>query len=148
PRGSRELRRGRRTWSRCSSAQPGRAAVPGAAPRNGRHAARTYPGAVTTAEHRRLADSDDPTAPWRRWGPYVSARQWGTVREDYSADGDAWAHFPFDHAHRRAYRWGEDGIAGLCDVDGHLNLAVAMWNGRDDRLKERFFGLTNPQGNH
>ncbi|WP_420818974.1 hypothetical protein [Ornithinimicrobium flavum] len=101
-----------------------------------------------TAEHRRLAESDDPTAPWRRWGPYVSARQWGTVREDYSADGDAWAHFPFDHAHRRAYRWGEDGIAGLCDVDGHLNLAVAMWNGRDDRLKERFFGLTNPQGNH
>ena len=101
-----------------------------------------------TAEHRRLAESDDPTAPWRRWGPYVSARQWGTVREDYSADGDAWTHFPFDHAHLRAYRWGEDGIAGLCDVDGHLNLAVAMWNGRDDRLKERYFGLTNPQGNH
>ena len=101
-----------------------------------------------TAEHRRLAESDDPTAPWRRWGPYVSARQWGTVREDYSADGNAWAHFPFEHAHLRAYRWGEDGIAGLCDVDGHLNLSVALWNGRDDRLKERFFGLTNPQGNH
>jgi hypothetical protein len=101
-----------------------------------------------TAEHRRLADSDDAQAPWRRWGPYVSARQWGTVREDYSADGDAWAHLPFDHAHLRAYRWGEDGLAGLCDVDGHLNVGLALWNGQDDRLKERFFGLTNPQGNH
>jgi hypothetical protein len=101
-----------------------------------------------TAEHRRLAESDDPRAAWRQWGPYVSARQWGTVREDYSADGDAWRHFPFDHAHLRAYRWGEDGLAGLCDLDGHLNVGVALWNGRDDRLKERLFGLTGPQGNH
>ena len=99
-------------------------------------------------EQERIAQSEDPRAPWRRWGPYVSARQWGTVREDYSADGDAWAHFPFDHAHRRTYRWGEDGLAGVCDLDGYLNLGLAVWNGRDDRLKERLFGLTNPQGNH
>ncbi len=99
-------------------------------------------------ERDRLAESDDPKAAWRHWGPYVSARQWGTVREDYSADGDAWTHFPFDQAHRRAYRWGEDGLAGLCDIDGFLNIGVAVWNGRDDRIKERLFGLTNPQGNH
>ncbi|WP_299517879.1 glucosidase [uncultured Serinicoccus sp.] len=103
---------------------------------------------MSTAEHDRLAESDDPRAAWRRWGPYVSARQWGTVREDYSADGDAWRSFPFDHSHLRAYRWGEDGLAGVCDVDGFLTLGLALWNGRDDRLKERLFGLTNPQGNH
>jgi hypothetical protein len=101
-----------------------------------------------TAEHERLADSDDAHAAWRRWGPYVSARQWGTVREDYSADGNAWDYLPFDHSHLRTYRWGEDGLAGLCDVHGHLNLGLALWNGQDDRLKERLFGLTNPQGNH
>lgn len=100
------------------------------------------------SERGRLAESDDPKAAWRQWGPYVSARQWGTVREDYSADGDAWTHFPFDDAHRRAYRWGEDGLAGLCDIDGFLNVGVAVWNGNDDRIKERLFGLTNPQGNH
>ncbi|MFK5689635.1 MGH1-like glycoside hydrolase domain-containing protein [Ornithinimicrobium sp. LYQ92] len=103
---------------------------------------------MSTAEHDRLATSEDSRAPWRRWGPYVSARQWGTVREDYSADGDAWAHLPFEHSHLRAYRWGEDGLAGLCDVDGFLNLGLALWNGQDDRLKERLFGVTNPQGNH
>ena len=70
------------------------------------------------------------------------------MREDYSADGDAWAFFPFEHSHARAYRWGEDGIAGLCDRYGFLNLAVAAWNGQDDRLKERLFGLTNGEGNH
>ena len=101
-----------------------------------------------SAEHARLAESPDDSDPWRLWGPYVAGRQWGTVREDYSADGDAWTDFPFDQAHRRAYRWGEDGIAGLCDRFGFLNLAVAMWNGHDDRLKERLFGLTNPEGNH
>ncbi|WP_114905402.1 MGH1-like glycoside hydrolase domain-containing protein [Ornithinimicrobium murale] len=100
------------------------------------------------AEQQRVNESEDPRALWRRWGPYVSARQWGTVREDYSADGNAWEHFPFDHAHQRAYRWGEDGLAGLCDIDGYLNLGLALWNGQDDRLKERLFGLTNPQGNH
>jgi len=101
-----------------------------------------------SAEHARLAESPDDSDPWRLWGPYVAGRQWGTVREDYSADGDAWTDFPFDQAHRRAYRWGEDGIAGLCDRFGFLNLAVAIWNGHDDRLKERLFGLTNPEGNH
>ncbi len=101
-----------------------------------------------TPEHARLAESSSPDSPWRLWGPYLSGRQWGTVREDYSADGDAWASFPFDHAHTRAYRWGEDGIAGLTDRYGFLNLAVALWNERDDRLKERLFGLTNAQGNH
>ena len=101
-----------------------------------------------SAEHARLAESPGDHDPWRLWGPYVAGRQWGTVREDYSADGDAWASFPFDQAHRRAYRWGEDGLAGVCDRYGFLNLGVALWNGRDDRLKERFFGLTNAQGNH
>ncbi len=101
-----------------------------------------------TPEHARLAESPDDDDPWRAWGPYVSARQWGTVREDYSADGDAWGHVPFDHAHLRAYRWGEDGLAGICDRFGFLNLAVALWNHQDDRLKERLFGLTNHQGNH
>lgn len=104
--------------------------------------------APATAEHARLAESTGPDAPWRLWGPYVAGRQWGTVREDYSADGNAWASFPFDQAHVRAYRWGEDGIAGLCDRYGFLNLGLALWNGHDDRLKERYFGLTNPQGNH
>jgi hypothetical protein len=99
------------------------------------------------AEHDRVQDlsADDP---WRLWGPYQSGRQWGTVREDYSADGNAWDYLPFDQAHRRAYRWGEDGIGGLCDSHGFLHLSLALWNGHDDRLKERWFGLTNPQGNH
>ena len=78
----------------------------------------------------------------------MSGRQWGTVREDYSADGDAWDYFPFEHSHQRAYRWGEDGLGGLCDRFGFLNVAIALWNGHDDRLKERLFGLTNAQGNH
>ncbi|ROR54934.1 hypothetical protein EDD41_2169 [Luteococcus japonicus] len=101
-----------------------------------------------TAEGKRLAQSASQDSAWRRWGPYVSSRQWGTVREDYSADGAAWADFPFDQAHTRAYRWGEDGLAGICDRYGFLNLAVALWNGHDDRLKERLFGLTGPEGNH
>ncbi len=101
-----------------------------------------------SAEHDRLAASNHDLSPWRLWGPYVSARQWGTVREDYSADGNAWDYLPFDHAHRRAYRWGEDGLAGLSDRFGFFNLGVALWNGQDDRLKERLFGLTNTQGNH
>lgn len=87
-------------------------------------------------------------AEWRRWGPYLSERQWGTVREDYSSDGDSWNYFPFDHAHRRAYRWGEDGIAGWSDNQCRLCLSLALWNGRDPILKERLFGLTNPEGNH
>ena len=101
-----------------------------------------------TAEHRRLAESSDPGAPWRLWGPYLAGRQWGTVREDYSADGDAWTSLPFEQAHQRAYRWGEDGLGGVCDRYGFLNFSIALWNGRDPVLKERLFGLTNSEGNH
>src|SRR5690348_4553073 len=85
---------------------------------------------------------------WYRWGPYVSERQWGTVREDYSPDGQAWDYLPHDHARSRAYRWGEDSLAGFCDVEQRLCLGLALWNGRDPILKERAFGLTGPQGNH
>ncbi len=106
------------------------------------------PAPHPSAEHGRLAESPGDADPWRLWGPYVAGRQWGTVREDYSADGDAWAFFPFDHAHLRTYRWGEDGLAGLSDRYGFLNLGLALWNGRDDRLKERLFGLANAEGNH
>ena len=85
---------------------------------------------------------------WYLWGPYLSERQWGTVREDYSADGDAWTYLPHDHARSRAYRWGEDGLAGFCDIEQRLCLALALWNGRDPILKERAFGLTGTEGNH
>src|SRR5215469_3748265 len=85
---------------------------------------------------------------WRRWGPYLSERQWGTVREDYSANGDAWNFFSHDHARSRAYRWGEDGIAGFGDNQLLLCLGLALWNGHDPILKERLFGLINPEGNH
>ena len=101
-----------------------------------------------TAETNRLAETARGRRPWDRWGPYLSDRQWGTVREDYSADGDAWAAFPFAHAHSRAYRWGEDGLAGVCDDGQRLCLAPALWNGRDPILKERLFGLANEEGNH
>ncbi|GAB3055916.1 glucosidase [Intrasporangium mesophilum] len=86
--------------------------------------------------------------PWYHWGPYLSERAWGTVREDYSADGNAWGYFPHDHARSRAYRWGEDGMAGVSDVGQNLCMALALWNGRDPILKERMFGLTGPEGNH
>jgi mannosylglycerate hydrolase MGH1-like protein len=102
---------------------------------------------VKTAEHERLEEPTEREA-WRRWGPYVSDRAWGTVREDYSAHGDAWTYFPHDHARSRAYRWNEDGLAGFCDRGQHLCLAVALWNERDPILKERFFGLSNGEGNH
>jgi hypothetical protein len=101
-----------------------------------------------TAEEHRLADARDRKVPWRRWGPYLSERQWGTVREDYSAGGSAWDYFPHDHARSRAYRWGEDGIAGICDDRQQLCFALALWNGQDPILKERMFGLTGPEGNH
>ncbi|WP_243753838.1 MGH1-like glycoside hydrolase domain-containing protein [Labedaea rhizosphaerae] len=97
-----------------------------------------------SAEHERMTDPE----PWRFWGPYLAGRQWGVVREDYSGNGDAWGYFPFDQARSRAYRWGEDGIAGLCDRHGFLNFSVALWNGKDAILKERFFGLANEEGNH
>ncbi|HZZ97094.1 MAG TPA: hypothetical protein VFE19_08765 [Jatrophihabitantaceae bacterium] len=101
-----------------------------------------------SAEHARLSESPESSSPWRLWGPYLSGRQWGTVREDYSADGDAWAYLPFEQAHQRAYRWGEDGLGGLCDRYGFLNFSLALWNGHDRVLKERYFGLTNGEGNH
>ncbi len=101
-----------------------------------------------TAEGRRLEESRSREAHWKRWGPYLAERQWGTVREDYSEDGDAWTHFPHEHAHLRAYRWGEDGLAGISDRRQFFCFAVALWNGRDPILKERLFGLTGHQGNH
>ena len=103
---------------------------------------------TSTPEHTRLEHARDGTAPWKAWGPYLSERQWGTVREDYSEDGDAWNYFTHDHARSRAYRWGEDGIAGVCDERQRLCLALALWNGADPILKERMFGLSNGEGNH
>ncbi len=85
---------------------------------------------------------------WKRWGPYLSERQWGTVREDYSGDGNAWGYLDYHHAMSRAYRWGEDGICGICDYKQFLCLAPAFWNEKDSHIKERLFGLTGPQGNH
>jgi glycogen debranching enzyme len=101
-----------------------------------------------TKEQIRLNDSPGRTGRWRLWGPYVSERAWGTVREDYSATGEAWEYFPHDHARSRAYRWSEDGLAGICDRHQRLCFALALWNGRDPILKERLFGLTGNQGNH
>src|SRR6185295_13255422 len=101
-----------------------------------------------TAEHVRLSETGPGRSVWRLWGPYLSERQWGTVREDYSPCGNAWEYFPHDHARSRAYRWGEDGIAGLSDDQCRLCLSLALWNGRDPILKERLFGLTNSEGNH
>ena len=101
-----------------------------------------------TAEHRRLAEDRERIRPWKRWGPYLSERQWGTVREDYSAEGNCWDYFPHDHARSRAYRWGEDGLLGFSDRQNRLCFAPALWNGQDPILKERLFGLTGPEGNH
>ncbi|PYQ00539.1 MAG: glucosidase, partial [Acidobacteria bacterium] len=96
----------------------------------------------------RLEEDERRTKNWKRWGPYLAERQWGTVREDYSADGSCWTYLPHDHARSRAYRWGEDGLLGVCDREGRLCFALALWNGRDPILKERLFGLTNYEGNH
>lgn len=101
-----------------------------------------------TPEHRRLEEDESRAKNWKRWGPYLSERQWGTVREDYSPDGAAWEYYPFEHAHLRAPRWGEDGLLGICDRQCRLCFALALWNGRDPILKERLFGVTNHQGNH
>ncbi len=103
---------------------------------------------TTTAEHQRLLEYHEHKANWKKWGPYLSERSWGTVREDYSADGSAWDYFPHDHARSRAYRWGEDGIAGISDRFQYLCFAPALWNGKDPILKERMFGLTGAEGNH
>jgi hypothetical protein len=99
-------------------------------------------------EEQRLKEAHDEKIPWRKWGPYLSERQWGTVREDYSENGDAWNFFTHDQARSRAYRWGEDGIAGISDDKQRLCFALALWNGRDPILKERLYGLTNSEGNH
>ena len=101
-----------------------------------------------TPEHERLEDARTGATRWKAWGPYLSERQWGTVREDYSESGDAWNYFSHDQARSRAYRWGEDGIAGVCDERQRLCLALALWNGADPLLKERMFGLNNSEGNH
>src|SRR3569623_361881 len=101
-----------------------------------------------TAEHRRLEDNKGEPPQWWLWGPYVSERAWGTVREDYSADGDAWRYLTHDLARSKACRWGEDGLAGWCDRYKILAFALALWNGRDPILKERAFGLTPLEGNH
>jgi hypothetical protein len=102
----------------------------------------------TTAEHHRLTEDAQREKNWKRWGPYLAERQWGTVREDYSADGEAWKYFSFDQARSRAYRWGEDGLLGISDRECRLCFALALWNGRDPILKERLFGLAGPEGNH
>src|SRR5918912_447103 len=101
-----------------------------------------------TAEERRLQGAHERSANWKRWGPYLSERQWGTVREDYSPDGSTWSYFPHEHARSRAYRWGEDGLLGFTDRECRLCFAIALWNERDPILKERLFGLTGPEGNH
>src|SRR6516165_4091322 len=100
------------------------------------------------AELERLAEARDRGVPWRKWGPYLSERQWGTVREDYSDGGDAWNYVTHDQARSRAYRWGEDGLAGISDERQRLCFALAVWNGKDPIIKERLFGLTNSEGNH
>ena len=102
----------------------------------------------SVAEQKRLTMARDEGVPWKKWGPYLSERQWGTVREDYSEGGDAWNYFTHDQARSRAYRWGEDGLAGISDDKQRLCFALAVWNGKDPILKERLFGLTNSEGNH
>src|SRR3974377_779960 len=101
-----------------------------------------------TAEELRLDEARENGGPWKQWGPYLSERQWGTVREDYSENGDAWNYFTHDQARSRAYHWGEDGLAGFSAEKQRLCLALALWNGNDPILKERLFGLNNNEGNH
>src|SRR5215475_713351 len=103
---------------------------------------------LLTVEDRRLAEDKARTKYWKRWGSYLSERQWGTVREDYSPGGTAWEYLPHDHARSRVYRWGEDGLLGITDRQGRICFALALWNGRDPILKERLFGLTGNEGNH
>ncbi|KAL1408700.1 hypothetical protein Q8F55_005513 [Vanrija albida] len=123
--------------------------TPGAAPKTFRDRLRAQLGTrYRSVEEYRLQQSDSYEKHWKRWGPYLSERQWGTVREDYSENGDAWNSFPFSMSKSRAYRWGEDGIAGISDNHQRLCLSLALWNGKDDILKERMYGLTGEQGNH
>ncbi len=101
-----------------------------------------------TAEHKRLGENINKEIPLETWGPYLSERQWGTVREDYSKDGNAWQYFPFDDANKRSFIWGEDGLAGISDYFQNLCFGISLWNGKDPILKERLFGLRNGEGNH
>jgi hypothetical protein len=101
-----------------------------------------------TAEGKRLEEATGRSVHWKRWGPYLSDRQWGTVREDYSEHGTAWDYFPHDHARSRVYRWGEDGLLGISDNHQRLCFALALWNGKDPLLKERAYGVTGSEGNH
>src|SRR5579872_6518704 len=103
---------------------------------------------LQSKEDQRLEEARSRKKYWKRWGPYLSEREWGTVREDYSANGAAWEYFPHDQARSRAYRWGEDGIGGICDSHQRICFALALWNRRDPILKERLFGLTGNEGNH
>src|SRR5438552_5271995 len=103
---------------------------------------------IETKEQKRLNEARETGVPWKKWGPYLSERQWGTVREDYSQDGNAWDYFNHDQARSRAYHWGEDGLAGISDDKQQLCFAIALWNGKDPILKERMFGLTNSEANH
>jgi hypothetical protein len=103
---------------------------------------------MVNAERLRLDEADSGGVPWRRWGPYLSERQWGTVREDYGSDDNTWSYLSYEQARSRAYRWGEDGLAGVSDDRQQLCLSLGLWNGRDPLLKERLFGLTNAEGNH
>src|SRR3954452_23483683 len=105
-------------------------------------------GITDVIEQKRLNDAREAGTPWKKWGPYLSERQWGTVREDYSESGDAWNYFTHDQSRSRAYRWGEDGLGGISDDGQRLCFALALWNGKDPILKERLFGLTNSEGNH
>src|SRR5436853_1834170 len=105
-------------------------------------------GLPMTAEGHRLDEDTRREKHWKRWGPYLSERAWGTVREDYSAHGTHWEYFPHDHARSKAYRWNEDGLAGISDRHQLICFAIALWNGRDPILKERMFGLTGSEGNH
>ena len=101
-----------------------------------------------TPEERRLKEDSERERNWKRWGPYLANRQWGTVREDYSKDGDCWSYFTHDMSRSRAYRWGEDGLLGITDTKNRLCFSLALWNGKDAILKERLFGLTGHEGNH
>ena len=138
-------------------AEAGAAASPTAAAGTTLGPLRDYPDGATTptAEHARLAEATGRAEaalfsanPWYEWGPYLSERAWGTVREDYSDNGDAWTFFPYDQSTARAYRWSEDGLAGVSDIWQDICLDIGLWNGRDSHIKERLFGLTGHQGNH
>jgi hypothetical protein len=115
---------------------------------NTKSSQKPYIAHMEASEQHRLNEAREEGVPWKKWGPYLSERQWGTVPEDYSQDGNAWDYFSHDESRSRAYRWGEDGIAGISDDKQQLCFAIALWNGRDPILKERLFGLTNGEGNH